>query len=253
MPAIAFTVFFVENPAFSRPQLNPAPYPGFGMFVALLGGALMLIGIAGTLRRGRQMRTRGAAGRRCRSVAHVPPDLGGSVHRRRQTPNIGRLLLIAFLVLFVSSSMNQLMLHLATYLWQLDGHQTQRLLMAQVFGVLALFLIVPAFIRRVSSRRAMMLGLVGFFALNAAAVLLPLLGLSPLPATAAMSWFVMAFRFASGIAYGLYVVPFNTITYDIGDEHEANTGRPQQGLVGSSLPRHPDRRWRGAGLPPGCS
>ena len=50
-----------------------------------------------------------------------------------------------------------------------------------------------------------------------------------------MGAFIVAARFLGGLSYGLYVVPFNITTYEIGDEHEANTRRPAQGIVASFM------------------
>lgn len=235
VPAIAFGVFFVHTAGFARPQLNPAPYPGFGLFVALLGAALMLVGALGTWRRARAIEAADPA----------PPaqdggtgpvaillQLAGAV---RITPNVGKLLAVAFLVLFVNSVINQLSLHLATYFWQLDETWTPRLLMAATFGSILAMLLAPLFLRLFSTRRAMTLGLCGFFAAQALAILLPLSGLAPAAGTAAIGLLIGGLRFLGGLAYGLYVVPFNVVTYDIGDEHEFNTGRPAQGTVASFM------------------
>jgi Na+/melibiose symporter-like transporter len=46
---------------------------------------------------------------------------------------------------------------------------------------------------------------------------------------------IAGLRFLGGFSYGLYVVPFNVVTYQIGDEHEADTGRPAQGTVASFM------------------
>lgn len=235
VPWIAFSVFFLATPAFPKPQLNPTPYPAFGVFVALLGGALMLVGLVGT--RG-AMRRIEAADRPVASAEPfetLPKLLRRLILAARQTPNVGRLLLVAMLVLFASSVINQLTLHIATYFWRLDPGSTQRLLIAGVCGsILAMFL-APTYVRRLGPKRAMVSGLVAYFVVQAAAILLPLAGLAPAPATAAIGLFVFAFRFLGGLAYGLYVVPFNALSYDVGDEHEANTGQPQQGLVASFM------------------
>ncbi len=234
VPAIAFAFFFVQSADFPKPQLNPAPYPGFGLFVALLGGSLMLVGGLGTYRRARAVEAQSA-----------PPAKTGSdgpmamfrrfIEAMRITPNIGRLFCVAFLVLFTNSVINQLSLHLATYFWQLDPSWTPRMLMAATIGsILAMFL-APAFVRKMGRRRAMMIGLASFFVAQAAAVLLPLSGLAPVAGSAALGALVAALRFIGGFAYGLYVVPFNIVTYDIGDEHEANTGAPAQGIVASFM------------------
>jgi Na+/melibiose symporter-like transporter len=234
IPVVAFAVFFVETPAFSRAQLNPAPYAPFGLFVSLLGGVLMLIGALGTLRAARRAE---AAGLISAGDAAPPPVgvLRAFWQAIRVTPNIGRLLCVAFLVLFVNSVINQFNLHLSTYFWQLDHTWTPTVQVGSTIGsILAMFLAAP-FTRLVGNRRAMMLGLGGFFCSLAAAVLVPLLGLAPAAGTQAMGMFIVAARFLGGLCYGLYVVPFNIVTYEIGDEHEANTGRPAQGIVASFM------------------
>jgi Na+/melibiose symporter-like transporter len=234
IPAIAFGLFFAHTAAYPKGQLNPAPYPLFGLFVALLGGTLMLIGGLGTYARARSIE---ASGGLDQSNAPATPKavLAAFLEAVRITPNIGRLLCVAFLVLFTNSVINQLSLHLATYFWQLDQTWTPRLLMAGTFGSILAMLMAPLFLRLFSTRSAMMLGLSAFFAAQAAAVLLPLMGLAPLAGTAAIGLLIAALRFLGGFAYGLYVVPFNVVTYEIGDEHEASTGRPAQGTVASFM------------------
>ncbi len=234
VPAIAFGVFFVHSAAFPKPQLDPVPYPGFGLFVALLGGALMLLGGLGTYSAAKRIE-HGEATR-------LSAEPGGAIAFVRSfwaamqiTPNIGRLLAVAFLVLFTNSVINQLSLHLATYFWKLDGTWTPRLLMAGVIGTMLAMAVAPAFTRWLGRRRAMMAGLAAFFLIQACAVILPLAGLSPHSGTPAMGAFISLIRMLGGFAYGLYVVPFNIVTYDIGDEHEANSGAPAQGLVASFM------------------
>lgn len=234
VPAIAFGVFFVHSQAFPKAQLNPAPYPPFGLFVALLGGALMLIGGLGTYARARAIEAAGSA-QQDHSPATPRAVLSAFLQAVRITPNIGRLLCVAFLVLFTNSVINQLSLHLATYFWQLDQSWTPRLLMAGTFGSILAMLLAPLFLRLFTTRAAMMLGLGAFFTAQAAAVLLPIFGLAPLAGTAAIGALIAALRFLGGFAYGLYVIPFNVVTYEIGDEHEASTGHPAQGIVASFM------------------
>ena len=234
IPVIAFAVFFVETPEFPRAQLNPAPYAPFGLFISLLGGVLMLVGALGTMPAARRAE---AAGLRAEAGDDAPQ---GGILRAfwqaiRVTPNIGRLLCVAFLVLFVNSVINQFNLHLSTYFWQLDHTWTPTVQVGATLGsILAMFLAAP-FTRAVGNRRAMMLGLGGFFCSLAGAVLVPLAGLAPVAGTQAMGMFIVTARFLGGLSYGLYVVPFNVVTYEIGDEHEANTGRAAQGIVASFM------------------
>jgi glycoside/pentoside/hexuronide:cation symporter, GPH family len=234
VPAIAFGIFFAHTQAFPKGQLNPAPYPWFGLFVAMLGGALMLVGGHGTYARARAIEKAGDA-QQNNASATPKAVLAAFLEAVRITPNIGRLLCVAFLVLFTNSVINQLSLHLATYFWQLDQTWTPRLLMAGTLGSILAMLMAPLFLRLLSARAAMMLGLSAFFAVQAAAVLLPLMRLAPPAGTAAIGALIFALRFVGGFAYGLYVVPFNVVTYEIGDEHEANTGRPAQGIVASFM------------------
>lgn len=235
VPAIAFGVFFVHAPGFPRPQLNPAPYPGFGLFVALLGGVLMLIGALGTWRRALQIE-HAETNTTQENEGNGPfAILKAMFSAIRITPNVGKLLAVAFLVLFVNSVINQLSLHLATYFWQLNETWTPRLLMAATFGSILAMILAPLFLRWFSTRRAMTIGLMGFFTTQALAIVLPLSGLAPAAGTAAIGLVIGALRFLGGLAYGLYVVPFNVITYEIGDEHEYNTGRPAQGTVASFM------------------
>lgn len=234
VPWVAFAYFFVPGGGYAKPQLNPAPYPDFGLFVAGIGATLMILGLVGTRARMRLVERNDSA------VASEAPETLPQLFRRlfaaiRLTPNVGRLLMVALLVLFTNSVVNQLTLHLATYFWQLDGSWTPRLLIAGVCGSIVAMFLAPPWLKRVGPRAAMMSGLAVFFVVQAGAVLLPLLGLAPPPGTAAIGAFVAAFRVLGGFAYGLYVVPFNAVSYDIGDEHEANTGKPQQGLVASFM------------------
>ena len=235
VPAAAFGVFFIHSAAFPKPQLNPAPYAPFGLFVALLGGVLMLIGALGTLRRARLIEQASQTAASAESATSPLAILRAMVRAVRITPNIGRLLCVAFLVLFTNSVINQLSLHLATYFWQLDQTWTPRLLMGATFGSILAMLLAPLFLRLFTTRTAMMLGLGGFFLAQALAIVLPLTGLAPAAGTAAVGALIFALRFAGGLAYGLYVVPFNVVTYEIGDEHEADTGRPAQGMVASFM------------------
>jgi glycoside/pentoside/hexuronide:cation symporter, GPH family len=234
VPVVAFQVFFAATPQFPRGQLNPAPYPSFGLFVAGLGAALMLAAVIGTYRRARAIE---AADPSAPALKETGSPVAALFRRFfdavRITPNIGRLLAVAFLVLVVSSTINQLSLHLATYYWKLDGGETQRLLLAGTVGSIIALAMSPFLMRRLSRRGLMTVGLIAFFCLLLLAILLPMTGLAPPAGTEAMGWFVFGVRLLSGMAYGLYVVPFNAIIYDISDEHEANTGQPQQGLVGS--------------------
>lgn len=235
LPFVAFGFFFVPSPEFPRGQLNPAPYPWFGIFIATSAAVLMLIGAFGTLRRARQVQQSLSTG----EIAQEDSGLPAMLRRFREaitiTPNVGRLLIATFLVLVVQSTVAQLSLHLATYFWKLDAPETQRLFMAATVGSLLAFVTAPWLTRRVRRTTLMLVGLGGFFGILLISILLPLLSLAAPPGSSGVGLFVTACRFLAGFAYGIYVVPFNTIIFDIADEHTANTGVPQQGTVGAFM------------------
>lgn len=236
LPFIAFGFFFVPSDQFPRGQLNPAPYPLFGIFIAASAALLMLIGAFGTLRRARQVQQSVSTGEDARDD---DSGLSAMVRRFREaitiTPNVGRLLIVTFLVLVVQSTVAQLSLHLATYFWKLDAPETQRLFMAATVGSLLAFLTVPWLTRRVSRPTLMLVGLGGFFGILLISIVLPLLSLPAATGNSSVGLFVTACRLLAGFAYGIYVVPFNAIIFDIADEHSANTGVPQQGTVGAFM------------------
>lgn len=235
LPFVAFGFFFVPSPEYPRGQLNPAPYPWFGIFIATSAALLMLIGAFGTLRRARQVQRSVSTG----EDAHEDSGLLAMLRRFRNaitiTPNVGRLLIVTFLVLVVQSTVAQLSLHLATYFWKLDAPETQRLFMAATVGSLLAFLTAPWLTRRVSRPALMLVGLGGFFGILLISIVLPLLSLAAPPGGSSVGLFVTLCRLLAGFAYGIYVVPFNAIIFDIADEHSANTGVPQQGTVGAFM------------------
>jgi len=234
IPPIAFGYYFASTTAFERGQLNPAAYPKFGLFVAAVGLMLMLAAFSGTYKRARQVEAEDQS----------PPitDRFGflSVIQRfiaavRVTPNVGRVFFVTLLVLLTMSVMNQLSLHLATYFWQLGHDATRNLMMASMIGTFISMPLSTVFMKFAGPRRAMVIGLSGFFLLQAAMIVLPLFGLAPAAGSAAIGTFIVAFRFLSGVGYGLYVIPFNAVTYDVADEHRVNTAQQQQGFVASLM------------------
>lgn len=159
VPWIAFAMFFVETEGFDRPQLNPEPYPGFGLFVAGLGASLMIVGLLGTRPRMRRIEAADRVVMESTSVETLPQLLRRLIAAIRITPNVGRLLLVTLLVLFTNSVVNQLTLHLSTYFWQLDAGATQRLLIAGTLGSIVAMFIAPAWMKLVGTRVAMVSGL----------------------------------------------------------------------------------------------
>jgi GPH family glycoside/pentoside/hexuronide:cation symporter len=86
-------------------------------------------------------------------------------------------------------------------------------------------------VRALDRKPALFLGVIGFSILNVASVGLPQLGILGAPGSVLLADWVTVLQFLSGLFFGLLVISGGTITADVADEHEANSGKPQQGLV----------------------
>ncbi len=231
VPVIAFRLFFVSTPEYPRGQLNPAPYPGFGMVLALLAVAAMAGAVFGTLRRIRALEAL-EQGRPApepqSSLARLVAELRDAF---RITPNVRRILALSFLVFIINATVNLLTLYLATYFWQFGPRETERLLVANTAGTFVGLLLARWPMAWLETRRLMSITILGYFGCALLAIALPLAGLAPVAASAGLAALVVGLRFVGGLCYGGYLVAAGTVTLDVSDEHEVNTGRPQQGLV----------------------
>ena len=231
VPVIAFRLFFVSTPEFPRGQLNPAPYPAFGLTLALLALAAMAVAVLGTMRRIRAFE----ALERDRPPPEPQSSLAKLVAELRDafrvTPNVRRILVLSFLVFIINATINSLTLYLATYFWQFGPRETERLLVFSTVGTFAGLLLARWPMARLEKRLMMSIAILGYFGFALVAIALPLAGLAPAAASTALAVLVVGLRFAGGICYGCYLVAAGTVTLDVSDEHEVNTGRPQQGLV----------------------
>lgn len=225
----AFTFFFVATPEYPRGQLNPGSYPGFGLTIALAAAVIMVVTIAVTRRPLQRIHD-------AESPNAYPRLPLGTVFRQflptiRLTPNIYIVIAVTLAVFAVLSTSNVLTLHLSTYYWQLEGQQIRDVQVAQVPGTILAALLATRVIRRLDKKRTMIFGVAGFCACVLLPVLLPMLGALPPPGTPELARALMVFQFLEGLTYGSFLVATGATAADIADEHEANTGRPQQGAL----------------------
>lgn len=226
---VAFTFFFLSTPEYPRGQLNPDAYPGFGVAIGLLAAAIMVVTIALTY----------APLKRVHAAEQGHGATRPSfLHALRQflptlslTPNIYVVIGVTLLVFVVMSTSNVLTLHLSTYYWKLEGSQIRDVQLAQVPGTIIAALIAASVIRLLDKKRTMVFGVAGFIACVLLPVLLPLMGLLPAAGSQELVTILMAFQFMEGLTYGSFLVAVGATAADIADEHEANTGRPQQGVL----------------------
>jgi Na+/melibiose symporter-like transporter len=234
VPIVGFQLFFVSSAEYPKGQLNPAPYPAYGVTITVIAVTAMLLAILGTRRRVKEIESLEVARAAARAPASPPGFFHEIVTAVRVTPNVWRMLLLVFLVLLSIATINQLSLHLSTYLWQLDAAQNQVVLTAMNIGTVIGLVAAVGVVRRFEKRTVMLVGLLGFLAFGFMSIAAPLGGLAPDPGTPGIGWFVAACRLLGGLAYGCYLVPLGAVILDIADEHEVNTGRPQQGLVAAA-------------------
>ena len=230
----AFRLFFASTPEYPKGQLNPEPYPAFGLSFAALALLCMAVGILGTMRTLRAAeRTEGEAeGPAIPQPGAVLRDLLGSLRTGiRVTPNVRRLLTLSFLVSLINAVLLGLTLHLATYLWQFDAEQSERLLVFGLGGSLLGYFTAAPLLARFRRLDIMVVCLLGFFGCSLLGVGLPVLGLAPPAGSTALATLITVLRFGGGLCYGWYLVATGSTSLDITDEHHVNMGRPQQGTV----------------------
>lgn len=235
VPIVAFRLFFVPSVEYPRGQLNPEPYSGFGLSLTALALVCMLIAGLGTRSRIREVEGL-EAGRDREADADGPSgSLRNLLHElrvaMRTTPNVRRVLAVSFLVFIINSTITTLTLYLATYFWRLDGRQTEQVLVATTIGLFAGLVTAALWSSRLEKKTLMVGSILGYFGCALATISLPLAGLAPAAASAALGVLVVGLRLLGGLCYGWYLVAAGTVTFDVSDEHEVSTGRPQQGLV----------------------
>lgn len=226
---VAFTYFFFSTPEFPKGQLNPAAYPGFGLTMSLLAAIIMIVTIALTYGPLKRIH----ASEKGQSAQKIPfkAALKLFLPTIHLTPNIYVVIGVTLLVFLVLSTSNVLTLHLSTYYWKLEGSQIRDVQLAQVPGTIIAALAAASVIRRLDKKRTMIFGVAGFIICVLLPVLLPLFGLFPTAGTPELVRTLMAFQFLEGLTYGSFLVAVGATAADIADEHEANTGRPQQGVL----------------------
>lgn len=229
----ALNFFFHATADYPNGQFNPRAYPGYGFYVAALSVLLAGAGIVGTYRRIRSIERLEAP-----KPAH-PSSLfaffGELVRAFRVTFNLRIAFFVSCFGYIVMALISTLKLHLATYFWRIGLGDTRNVLLSVALGMLIGAPLARPIVRRLDRKPALLCGVIGFVAANLLSVALPALGLAPAPGTRALVWTVISLQFLSGVFFGLFVVAGGSITADIADEHEVNTGKPQQGLVQGML------------------
>lgn len=229
LPLLAFGYFFLESAEYSRGQLDPANYPPFAATFAVVAVVAMLISIAGTLKP--------VLGIERMEPPTPKPRIGpleglkAVVSAMTVTPNVRRSLLLAIVVFFSIVSISVLKVHLVTYLWQTPADLTSWIVAAQYIGTGVGAIVLPYVVKTVDRKLCLSVGMAGFTTLSAVAVLLPVFGLLPPPASRELAYALIGIFLVAGLLLGVYFVAIGSLSADVADEHEVNTGKRQQALV----------------------
>ena len=229
LPLLAFGYFFRRSEEYSRGQLDPANYPAFAATFSIIAGVAMLISIAATLKPSLEIERQ--------ELPTPKPRIGPAemikavVSAMTVTPNVRRSLILAILVFFSIVSISVLKVHLVTYLWQTPADLTQWIVSAQYIGTGIGALVLPFVVKAIDRKLCISAGILGFTMLTAVAVMLPVFGLLPPPASRELGYWLIGIFLAAGLALGVYFVAVGALSADVADEHEMNTGRRQQALV----------------------
>ena len=158
------------------------------------------------------------------------------------TPNVRRSLLLAIVVFFSIVSISVLKVHLVTYLWQTPADLTSWIVAAQYIGTGVGAIVLPYVVKTVDRKLCLSVGMAGFTTLSAVAVLLPVFGLLPPPASRELAYALIGIFLVAGLLLGVYFVAIGSLSADVADEHEVNTGQAasKRWLAGSAC--SPSRR-----------
>ncbi len=226
---VALTFFFAPTAAFPNGQLNGAAYPGFGVFVGVGGALLALLAVIGTYRRIRALE-------RLERGRSIPPFsargfLVELVRAARITPNVRIVFLVGASAYLIMALFSAFKLYLATYSWRVSHAEIRNVFMAVGIGMLVAAVIAKWVIRAIDRKPALFLGVIGFSLFNIVSVAFPALGLLGAPGSLGLAYWVTGLQFLGGLFFGLLVISGGTVSADVADEHEVNSGKPQQGLV----------------------
>jgi Na+/melibiose symporter-like transporter len=226
---VALTLFFAPSAAFASGQLNAAAYPGFGVFVGIGGALLALAAVIGTYPRIRALeRLERTRSRPSFSARGFFLDL---IRAARITPNVRVVFLVGSTAYLIMALFSAFKLYLATYSWRVTHEEIRNVFMAVGIGMLVAAVIAKWVIRAIDRKPALFLGVIGFAVFNIVSVACPALGMLGEPGSLGLAYWITFLQFLSGLFFGLLVISGGTVSADVADEHEVNSGKPQQGLV----------------------
>jgi Na+/melibiose symporter-like transporter len=145
-------------------------------------------------------------------------------------------LFFGFSLYAVSAGVNQtLNAHLNVFFWQFDTRQISWLVASYLVGFFPGVALARPLHARFDKKRTMIASATAAAVLTNVAVLLRVVGLFPSNGTSALFWVVFGLLVALALISGIALTTAGSMMADVAQEHEFQTGKPQQGVLFSAI------------------
>lgn len=233
MPVVAFTFFFAATPEFENGQLNRAAYPQFALAISVSSFLLMIWCIWGTNGRSKDIErsvTRIGQVRKVPSLMVTIRQIGQAF---KCTRNVRWQVMLGVFMFISLGVLNIYTLHLSTYYWRLTPSEIRNVSASLPPGTLLAAVLARYYVPYFDKKRLMF----SFIILYGLVVLIPIGGplfrAFPQPDDPVQQPVLMAFKFLAGVFYGGFLTTSATVSADIADELELDSGEPRQALLSS--------------------
>lgn len=224
---VGVRLLFPESADYPNGMLNPDGYPRLAWVTAVLMFGTIWWSAWGTRDR----------------IPHMPraPELtdGRSFLGDLRSCFTSRsfLLVFATMALFMTSSGISTTVHtfLYVFFWEFDTKQIGWVLLPSMVGYVPGIMIARRLHERFDKKPTVMFALVCSLAFGKGAVILRLLGLFPSNESPLVFPLVLVFLALAGVGAGLAGATVSSMMADVAEEHEVNSGLPQQGIFFSAL------------------
>lgn len=226
--AIGFVYYFADS------QFNTEAYGPFGVVLAVLMMASVLISALGTRSRIPYL----AKSRVNKEKVSLWSVLKKTLLEIRSalTNQSFRYLFVGVLIVFAMVGVdNALNLHMNTYFWELQGQGNLFFFAATPVGALLGTAFASTFTRWFDKKPSVIVGTTCWALCQVIPVTLRLLGWFPENGTNELLYSLIIIKFAQGFGVVQALIAFNSMVADVVDEHELTTGLRQEGIFFSSV------------------
>jgi Na+/melibiose symporter-like transporter len=225
----AYQLFFPETPDFERGMLNPAGYPGYAVFAALIMFVTIWYSAWGTRH----------------EISHMP-----KAPENPEPFSVGRIARefasawknVSFRSLFIGFTMygiffgvlSTLATHLNLYFWGFDTSHLQILILPTVLGFVLGAAVVGKLHERFDKMPTLLFGCVSSAIIGNSAVVLRLLGLFPENGSPLLLPIIFCLLIVNLSIAATSFVSAGSMMADVAEQHVLRTGKAQQGIFFSA-------------------